>query len=1001
MENTITLLSGILKTLKNIEAQNNRASKNSDEKISKNNSQTKAEKTLGKSATDMQQINIEIKESEIDKLKNTGAGLKALGEGVGILSKHMAKFAIAPGKKSLITFIKEIASSTSDKDGINFKTTMEGFKIISDSLTTLSKGIIVFGLVKKTGLLTATENGIISLMKTIDKIPNKSKANAIKNISLLAQGLNDISKSMLFVGLSMAGFFGLLFVTGKATGVSPILVPVLYTGMVYVFVKGFEMLGNNEKHIKKGSAVAKDMGIGMASISLGVLGMLASLYLGSQITGNMDGAGILSGVGVMALTIATSVGVFYLLSLADKQIIKGSQTAAWMGLGMISMAVGIYLTVLSLSESSKLIGDNIGGMMLTLVGVTAGMVATTYIISLAGNNIIGVLKGFLAIGLTSLSLIIMSKALTSAIKPIREVGHKEFWLAMASFSGATIAAGLMITGLGALVIGPQALFFAAGAATALTIGGTINLIGKGLLKMVDIAKQVKESGIDLKGTAKSTISSLKEFFIAFKEMDIDEDIIQAVSLIAVLTGGTDKTKLKLDGKKVKLMGIPSIFEGLDKFVNVAKKYSESFYTDIDGQKKHIDYKEVSETISQNISDFYKGFNNKFDGDIDSIIESATIIAVLVSGTDKTKLKLNGKTTKLKGIPSIFDGLTKFITVAKEYSNNFYTDENGQKQKIDYNEVATNIVSSISSFFNAFKGSEGILENLNIDGIMAISVLLSGTEKTKLQANGFTKKIKNMPSLMDGLVSFSQVINEFAQKPYYEDKDGNRIEVDYPVIANNIVSALKNVLSLISQGIIGDKDKLVDQAVELSEILLGTEKTKGLFGLGGKVQQPGLLAPLIGFGELIKTFSETKEGDYVNIGESIVKGVKNVIGALNEAFSNDSESFVVSEGTESGLSQFNTFIDNLTSRTDSIKKLADELERVADAMSKIANSNGNLPSNVSGVTTKNSNNNQPQGVTQINSNNSNPTNNISGTKNFKFIFTDNGMQRVLNGKLDIS
>ena len=192
MENTITLLSGILKTLKNIEAQNNRASKNSDEKISKNNSQTKAEKTLGKSATDMQQINIEIKESEIDKLKNTEAGLKALGEGVGILSKHMAKFAIAPGKKSLITFIKEIASSTSDKDGINFKTTMEGFKIISDSLTTLSKGIIVFGLVKKTGLLTATENGIISLMKTIDKIPNKSKANAIKNISLLAQGLNEI-----------------------------------------------------------------------------------------------------------------------------------------------------------------------------------------------------------------------------------------------------------------------------------------------------------------------------------------------------------------------------------------------------------------------------------------------------------------------------------------------------------------------------------------------------------------------------------------------------------------------------------------------------------------------------------------------------------------------------------------------------------------------------------------------------------------------------------------
>ena len=55
------------------------------------------------------------------------------------------------------------------------------------------------------------------------------------------------------------------------------------------------------------------------------------------------------------------------------------------------------------------------------------------------------------------------------------------------------------------------------------------------------------------------------------------------------------------------------------------------------------------------------------------------------------------------------------------------------------------------------------------------------------------------------------------------------------------------------------------------------------------------------------------------------------------------------------------------------------------MSKIANSNGNLPSNVSGVTTKNSNNNQPQGVAQINSNNSNPTNNISGTKNFKFIF----------------
>ena len=998
MDNTITLLSGILKTLKNIEAQVSNSTRNGGP------TQTKAERGLGKTAIDMHQIDINIKESNITKLKNTGEGLKVLAEGVGLLTKQITKFSVTPGKKTLSMFIKDIVGATQDKDGKNFKLAMEGFKIISESLVNLSKGILFFGVVQKTGLIQATTKGIKILTDAINELPDQNKTNALKNISLLSHSLIDLSKSMLFVGLSMAGFFGTLLLSGQIMGVHPILIPLTYLGTVYLITKGFELLGEKDKDIKKGSKVAQEMGLGMASISLGILGMMASLYLSSQIVGNMDGAGILSGVGAMALTIATSVGVFYLLSLADKQVIKGAQTAAWMGLGMISMAAGIYLTILSLSESSKLVGDNIGGMMLTLVGVTAGMVTATYLISLAGNNIMGVLKGSLAIGLTSLSLIVMSKALTTAIKPIREIGHKEFWLAVTSFSGATMAAGLMITGLGALVVGPQALFFAAGAATALTIGGTLNLIGKGLLKFTQIAKDIKESGVDLKEVAKTTTSSLKDFFIAFKNMDINDDVIQAVSLVAVLTGGTDKTKLKLNGKSVKLVGIPSIFEGLSKFIDVAKKYSESYYVDIDGQKKHINYKFVSETIAKNITDFYNGFNHKFDGDIDSMIESATLIAVLTSGTDKTKLKLDGKKTKLKGIPSIFDGLTKFINVAKEYSNGFYVDENGQKKPIDYKIVADNIVTSVSSFFNAFKNKTVDLENLNMDSLMAISVLLSGTDKTKLKINGRNEKIKGMPSLMDGLSMFANVIKEFAEKPYYENEKGEKIYVNYDTIATNIVDAVKSVTTKISKGILGDKDRLLDETIALSEILLGSEKTKGLFGLGGKEKQPGLLAPLIGFGDLIKTFAETKEGEYENIGASVVKGIQNVIGALNNAFSGEgAKNFEVSGNVEVGLDKFNNFIDKLTSRTDSIKKLADELERVADAMTKISASNNSMPSSVTGTNQQpqqKSNNTvtQPQ---QNNIQNNQQNNNISGVKNFKFIFTDDGMQRVLNGKLDIS
>jgi len=701
------------------------------------------------------------KDADPKSIKETGEAIKILASGIGMLSKKILGWWLIPkkAKTSLINFMKEILSLTGGRvDAAKAgKLIAESMVLLGEALPKLAKGVRKFGFAQITGQVTATVMGLRALYGVMVMIGNPATAplvlvaaSAIGAIGLALQGIGDVLKGLAAVMMSFAASM------------------LIMVGAIWLATKLFSEEGKKVGPLEAMLIIVGAIGILGAGFAL--IGVLSPLILGAGVAIAAMGTG-------MAL-----LGAGLLIFLGSAAIIKNK-----MGLDPGEAIKSMVKPILLLS------------LLFAGIGIISPLILPGALAAAAmGKGLLWLSGGILAIGAVGALLKVMN--VDDEVFKMMSKGIARIAL---TFALVGLFSPLIMAGVGPMMLLSVSLGLFA--LIVLGIGAIIKKLGG-------------EEGLkDVQNNIALMISSVLI------------GVVKGVSMGLLGENGASKGFFGKIGAVAKNTAILISSIGLLIGVSIAlimfgwaikaftKAGSIKMVTGYDAEGKPIYGEEVNvvnagENIAKSIGAFFTTLTETFK-DPSIIPDKATIMELVDILMGNTGFKMFG-ILKVPKQPGLLDAISKFAEVIQTFAkvNQIpYTGPDGKTLYSTPQEVAGNIVSTLVTFFGAFKENQSKLEGISSDAVQNFAEILLG--RSSLRILGL-RTGKDKPGLLEPIMEFAKMIDIVSKNPReitYIDENGKKQTMSATQAAKNIISSVTSFATEIKTSL----DKLDKQDFKTS------------------------------------------------------------------------------------------------------------------------------------------------------------------------------------------
>lgn len=762
----------------------------------------------------------------------TGTKKSEVGDAMNI-SSSLSSFAKIKPKTTqrFIDFSKEILKVVKEsKGGKAFNQFSEALINVSNALPEMAKGLDELGRIKsrRVNLALGSIRKLYDLMYELgDRRSSRRVQRATRLFRSLGKALYRIAKPMrilssflTFLGLSFVIFAGGIVAASALLKVgSPMGVVGALVGVVVSLMTVIGLLAVANRFLKPGIRAIKNIGMGFALLTLGILGfalgvlMIAS-YLG---TGN-DWKGVGKAMLVMGGVILLVVGMFALLGLASKFVKPGIRTVRGMGLGLFILIGGIFLFTVGLIAVAGLLSlsGNVKGIALAMGVMALSIGALVALFAVLGKAKKQVAMGTLVAILVSAGIMIIGysvKFLAEIARDITNLGQSEkgeqkgpLGKILSSIGpGLGVIGGIFIAAAGLFaVLGIPAVagLVALGAATAIAVSGSLYVLAISVKKLSEVAGMIEPDfpnklGFMIGGVFTGMLKGMDALTEGKRGLKGFATFIKNSAKIFAVTGVLMAVSISLSMFAKALTAFAELSN-----MRVIKGHKENGEP-IFGEKVNIT--NVSENISTSISTF-----------LSAILEST-------EGLTKNKARAIRKMSRaLTGRRGILTAVIQFADVLKSFSEFGPAGEIGfvelqdtgkkdpdtgqpilkeVKSKVKITEVTSNIIESFGTFVDELTADTDRFGIGGRDGrkMKRLAEVLLGKKG---------RKGREKYGLLQPIQAFSETLTIYAKygsdlKIPILDADGNEVgdPVDVTTIAKNIVKTLSAFTTELAGSII--------------------------------------------------------------------------------------------------------------------------------------------------------------------------------------------------------
>jgi methyl-accepting chemotaxis protein len=494
-------------------------------------------------------------------------GYRALGDAFTSISESLDKlatglrlFSKVPDEtiEKFARFSNLIAKGASDKDGRSYESYGKMLEFLGASLGKMAWGLFLWTFVPKSSVEKAAES-ITSLSKAFGKLDStKAKEGG--------EAVKSMAGAVFLFGLSMVASAALYVVAAIA---APAIAVTLYA-----FGKLFEWIGKDDKIDRGAEAVGK--------MALGVAGFATSLWLTIKLLGG-SAEGFSQSVGMVALSVLLFSGVFWLVGdeKFSQRVKNGAESLVFSGLGIASVALGIVLfKALGIDAATA----GVTALSVLLVGTAFGLVGLfgdTIKKGAMGLAFSGLGLASLALGIWSFdALKITAQGILIAGLAVAVVGAA---FGLAGVFASQIALGVLTIGFSALALWGVAAavkqFDGVTKDQVLAATGTVVAI-TGAMITAGLASIFILPGVIAIGAAGLALGSIASGLKKFKDVDFTEsDAGKAELVIKSLAGafsaaggseGADKLFGITIGPNAVKRGIASVMDAGEALTSITK-----------------------------------------------------------------------------------------------------------------------------------------------------------------------------------------------------------------------------------------------------------------------------------------------------------------------------------------------------------------------------------------------------------------------------------------------
>ena len=625
----------------------------------------------------------------------------------------------------------------------------------------------------------------------------KSGTESIEKLGKALRGFNvikDIGLGFMYLGAGILAFVGsivlsaLLMKMGKPSDIL-IFLGITIIGMVVMF--GALYLAS--KFVKGGVKVVKDMGLGLAALSLGIIAFALTIRLLPLIFKDESGGSIAKGMLILIGIIGVMALAFMALDLAKPFVDGGFKTILLMSAGLAIFAI----TVLGLAMVAKML---MSGMTFDKNAEKAekdeNRKSMIRGLGMFGLILVGAIAAFALLGIPGFSTIIKSGAITMML-----MGAALYIMSIAIEKLVTVGERLAGSDIG------TTLTHLIGGTIDGFLGGLASLSGgkKGIAGVAEFIKNSAKifAGIGVLMAMSLALSMFAQAITAFAELEniriidhydkdgkpvfgekvnlmkVADNLTYSIStfLSSLIASTEDLTKKKAGAiKKMDnaLTGKRGILTAVIQFANAMKVYAEFGenneigYVDYDAKGNEIHKKVKADVVVQNMIGSFLYFTeqlfNKSDTEFGDGEEAG------ISGRQRRRMKRMSKA--LVGKNGILGAVIAFAETLKMFAE-FGPDnempilgedgkpvmENGKPKVLQINQIASNIVKALMSFSDTLavglenakpKDAKKAVEKFSgiIEELSKFSESLSALEKVNETISNLAKSINDLSVSLD-------------------------------------------------------------------------------------------------------------------------------------------------------------------------------------------------------------------------------------------------------------
>jgi hypothetical protein len=736
--------------------------------------------------------------------KTTAASAGPSGAGDGSISSKLGgavKSFSGVGSKATKTFFSflkgmmEISTKAKDKDVKKMHVVSESLGLMGNALPSIAEGLGDLGKIRA----KQVERAIWSLDQLYDFMAEAGEArnrrkveNAIKTFEKMGKSLKDISKpvkdisfSFAYLGLGILALAGSLILSSMLLGLSkPTDVLLFLGGLVVGVLLMFGLLWMANKIVDKGTDVIKDIGLGMAALSLGILSFAITIVLLPKILGGESGGSIAKSLLIMVGIVAAMAFMFMILGALKNVTFKGFVSILFMSAGLMILSIAILglamtakllmtgMTPTSASkeekdENKKFIMKGLGVMGLIILAAV-GLFALLGIPVVAGL----VMLGSATMIMMSVALILMATSVKKLVETAKALDGEDIGERLSTLIGGTLSGfigGLSVLSGGKKGVAGIAEFIKnsakifAGTAVLMSMSLALSQFAKAITAFAELENMRIIEGYDKDGKPifgqKVNVSQVAS--------NITYSISTFLEALLASTEGLTKDKAAAIRKMGRaLTGKRGILSAVIQFADALKVYAEFGenneigYIDYDDNGNEIRKKVSAAKVVDNMIGSFLYFTDRLFNKSDEEFGDGEPGESGISGRQKRRMKRMSKA--LIGKNGILGAVMQFADVLKLFSE-FGTDnqlpildadgkpvmEGGKPKTLSVGNIADNIVSALTTF------SDSLATKLETKGNV------KDATKSIEKYEGMINQLSKLSSSMDGLSKMTASIQGLA------------------------------------------------------------------------------------------------------------------------------------------------------------------------------------------------------------------------------------------------